>query len=166
MTPPAARLRGLLISIPIVVWGSTLILKWVEKYPWIVQIGVAVLCWTVYSLLLRAWPSALDATERLPVLYGAPGPADAPLAVHAADGVDAHAQGTPRGGDLRRHRVAEDDRAGRQPGGELLRDRLHAERRHRHVAGQGERGGAEQQSESLDHGDTPRRVGWLETEGG
>lgn len=43
---------GLLISIPIVVWGSTLILKWVEKYPWIVQIGVAVLCWTAAKMIV------------------------------------------------------------------------------------------------------------------
>jgi YjbE family integral membrane protein len=51
---------GLLISIPIVVWGSTLILKWVEKYPWIVQVGVAVLCWTAAKMivsepLFEAW---------------------------------------------------------------------------------------------------------------
>ena len=34
---------GLLISIPIVIWGSTLILKWVERYPAIVYLGAAVL---------------------------------------------------------------------------------------------------------------------------
>jgi predicted tellurium resistance membrane protein TerC len=33
---------GLVISIPIVIWGSTLILTWVERHPWIVHIGVAV----------------------------------------------------------------------------------------------------------------------------
>src|SRR5262245_16832172 len=37
---------GLLISVPIVIWGSTLILKWVEKYPSIVYIGAGVLAWT------------------------------------------------------------------------------------------------------------------------
>lgn len=42
---------GLLISIPIVVWGSTLILKWVERYPWIVQVGVAVLAWTAAKMI-------------------------------------------------------------------------------------------------------------------
>jgi YjbE family integral membrane protein len=51
---------GLLISIPIVVWGSTLILKWVERYPWIVQVGVAVLSWTAAKMivsepLFKAW---------------------------------------------------------------------------------------------------------------
>jgi YjbE family integral membrane protein len=43
---------GLIISIPIVVWGSTLILKWVDRYPWIVQVGVAVLCWTAAKMIV------------------------------------------------------------------------------------------------------------------
>ena len=43
---------GLLISIPIVVWGSTLILKWVERYPVIVHIGVAVLAWTAAKMIV------------------------------------------------------------------------------------------------------------------
>jgi YjbE family integral membrane protein len=44
---------GLLISIPIVVWGSTLILKWVERFPWIVHVGVAVLCWTAAQMIVN-----------------------------------------------------------------------------------------------------------------
>jgi len=43
---------GLLISIPIVVWGSTLILKWVEKYPAIMYIGAAVLALTAAKMML------------------------------------------------------------------------------------------------------------------
>lgn len=43
---------GLVISIPIVVWGSTLILKWVDRYPWIVQVGVAVLAWTAAKMVV------------------------------------------------------------------------------------------------------------------
>jgi YjbE family integral membrane protein len=43
---------GLLISIPIVIWGSTFILKWVARYPWIVQLGVAVLAWTAASMIV------------------------------------------------------------------------------------------------------------------
>ena len=43
---------GLLISIPIVVWGSTLILKWVEKFPVIMYIGAAVLAWTAAKMML------------------------------------------------------------------------------------------------------------------
>jgi YjbE family integral membrane protein len=43
---------GLLISIPIVVWGSTLILKWVERFPIIVYVGAAVLALTAAKMML------------------------------------------------------------------------------------------------------------------
>jgi len=42
---------GLLISIPIVVWGSTLILKWIERLPSLLYIGGAVLAWTAASMI-------------------------------------------------------------------------------------------------------------------
>jgi YjbE family integral membrane protein len=42
---------GLAISIPIVVWGSTLVLKWIERHPWIVHAGVAVLAWTAAQMI-------------------------------------------------------------------------------------------------------------------
>ena len=44
---------GLLISIPIVVWGSTLILKWVDRFPVIVYIGAGVLAWTAAQMMLH-----------------------------------------------------------------------------------------------------------------
>ena len=44
---------GLLISIPIVVWGSTLILKWVDRFPVIVYIGAGVLAWTAAQMVLH-----------------------------------------------------------------------------------------------------------------
>lgn len=44
---------GLLISIPIVVWGSTLIIKWVEKFPIIIYIGVGVLIWTAVNMIVN-----------------------------------------------------------------------------------------------------------------
>jgi len=43
---------GLLISIPIVVWGSTLILKWIERYPSILYVGGAVLAWTAAKMIV------------------------------------------------------------------------------------------------------------------
>lgn len=43
---------GLLISIPIVIWGSQLILKWVERFPSIVYVGGAVLAWTAAKMML------------------------------------------------------------------------------------------------------------------
>jgi YjbE family integral membrane protein len=44
---------GLLISIPIVVWGSTLILKLIEKYPIIITIGAGVLAWTASKMIVE-----------------------------------------------------------------------------------------------------------------
>ena len=42
---------GLLVSIPIVVGGSQIILKYVERYPGIVYIGSAVLAWTAVKMI-------------------------------------------------------------------------------------------------------------------
>jgi YjbE family integral membrane protein len=42
---------GLLISVPIVVWGSTIMLRWVERYPGIVYFGAAVLAWTAAKMI-------------------------------------------------------------------------------------------------------------------
>jgi len=43
---------GLLISIPIVVWGSTLILKWIGRFPSILYAGGAVLAWTSAKMIV------------------------------------------------------------------------------------------------------------------
>jgi YjbE family integral membrane protein len=43
---------GLLISVPIMVWGSSLVLKWVDKYPSIITIGSGVLIWTALQMIL------------------------------------------------------------------------------------------------------------------
>ena len=43
---------GLLISIPIVVWGSGMLLKWVERFPAIVYFGAGVLAWTAVKMIL------------------------------------------------------------------------------------------------------------------
>lgn len=42
---------GLLISIPIVIWGSTLLLRFVERYPAFVYLGAGVLAWTAVKML-------------------------------------------------------------------------------------------------------------------
>ena len=42
---------GLLISIPIVVWGSTMILHLVERYPIIIYFGAGVLAWTAAKMM-------------------------------------------------------------------------------------------------------------------
>jgi len=43
---------GLLISVPIVVFGSTLVLKLVERFPVIIQIGAAVLAFTAAKMIV------------------------------------------------------------------------------------------------------------------
>ncbi len=42
---------GLAISVPIVVWGSTLVLKWVERFPQIMWFGAAILGWTAAKMM-------------------------------------------------------------------------------------------------------------------
>ena len=58
---------GLLVSVPLVVWGSTLLLRLVERHPGVVYVGVGVLAWTAVKMitgepLLGPW------LERAPVL--------------------------------------------------------------------------------------------------
>lgn len=43
---------GLLVSVPIVVWGSTQIIKWVERFPSIIYGGAAVLAWTAAKMIV------------------------------------------------------------------------------------------------------------------
>ncbi|MNJ55695.1 Integral membrane protein TerC family protein [compost metagenome] len=43
---------GLAISIPIMVWGSTLILKLTDRYPFVITIGAAVLVWTASKMII------------------------------------------------------------------------------------------------------------------
>jgi YjbE family integral membrane protein len=43
---------GLVISIPIVVWGSSMILHWIERFPALLYIGGAVLAWTAAKMIV------------------------------------------------------------------------------------------------------------------
>jgi YjbE family integral membrane protein len=43
---------GLLVSVPVVMWGSTMIIKWIERYPVIVTIGSAILAWTAAKMIV------------------------------------------------------------------------------------------------------------------
>ena len=43
---------GLLISIPIIMLGSTLILKWIDRYPSIIYVGAGVLAWTAAKMIV------------------------------------------------------------------------------------------------------------------
>ena len=53
---------GLVISIPIVVAGSRLLLVWVERYPVIVYLGAGVLAWTA-AKMIAGEPLVRDALE-------------------------------------------------------------------------------------------------------
>jgi YjbE family integral membrane protein len=44
---------GLLISIPIMVWGSTLILRMVDRFPVVIYLGAGVLAWTAAKMLIH-----------------------------------------------------------------------------------------------------------------
>ena len=56
---------GLLISVPIVVFGSTLVLKLVERFPVIIKIGSAVLAFTTAKMIVSE--------PLLDPVYGGPG---------------------------------------------------------------------------------------------
>lgn len=44
---------GLAISVPIMVWGSTIILKLTDRFPIIITIGAAVLAWTASKMVVE-----------------------------------------------------------------------------------------------------------------
>jgi YjbE family integral membrane protein len=64
---------GLAISVPIVVWGSTLVLKLVDRFPLVVYLGAGVLLWTAVSMmrnepLLQPWRDAYPLASWLGLL--------------------------------------------------------------------------------------------------
>ena len=67
---------GLLISIPIVVFGSTMVLKLVERFPVIINIGAAVLAFTAAKMIVSE--------QLLDNLYGGPGALASDAARHTA----------------------------------------------------------------------------------
>ncbi len=58
---------GLIISVPIVIWGSTLVLKVVDRFPGVVYIGAAVLVWTAVKMMV-AEPFVKPWLQATPVL--------------------------------------------------------------------------------------------------
>lgn len=42
---------GLLISIPIIIWGSTLFIKWIERFPPIIYVGAGILAFTAAKMI-------------------------------------------------------------------------------------------------------------------
>ncbi len=69
----ALVVTGLLISVPIVMWGSTLVLKVVERYPGVVYLGAGVLVWTAVKMvlsepLIAPWLQATPVAAKLAYL--------------------------------------------------------------------------------------------------
>ena len=58
-----------MISIPIVVWGSTLILGWMQRYPNLVYVGGAVLAWTAAKTIIGE-PAFANYFATRPVFVG------------------------------------------------------------------------------------------------
>ena len=44
---------GLLISVPLIVWGSTLILKLIDRFPIIIYVGAAAIAWTAARMITQ-----------------------------------------------------------------------------------------------------------------
>lgn len=65
---------GLLVSIPIVVFGSTMVLKLVERFPVIIKLGAAVLAFTAAKMIVSE--------QLLDPIYGGPGTPPSAETVH------------------------------------------------------------------------------------
>jgi YjbE family integral membrane protein len=65
-------IMGLLISVPILVWGSSILLKYVERYPGLVYVGAGVLAFTA-AKMMASEPALKDALASYafttPLLY-------------------------------------------------------------------------------------------------
>jgi predicted tellurium resistance membrane protein TerC len=48
---PSLVVFGLVISIPIIVWGSTIFIKLIERFPMFITIGAGILAWTAAKMI-------------------------------------------------------------------------------------------------------------------
>jgi YjbE family integral membrane protein len=67
---------GLLVSVPIVVFGSTMVLKLVQRFPVIIHAGAAVLAFTAAKMIVNE--------QLLGPIYGGPGALPSLAALHTA----------------------------------------------------------------------------------
>lgn len=56
---------GLLISIPIVIWGSTIVLRFIERFPAFVYFGAGILAWTAVKMVTHE-PMVSEALQKMP----------------------------------------------------------------------------------------------------
>jgi YjbE family integral membrane protein len=62
-------ITGIAISIPIVVWGSTMIVRLTRRYPWVIAAGAAVLAYTAANMIVSE-PSIRFLFDNLWVKWG------------------------------------------------------------------------------------------------
>ena len=61
---------GLLISVPVMVWGSSLVLRWMERFPVLLYVGGTVLAWTAASMIVDE-PMVAEALSGRPLFRAA-----------------------------------------------------------------------------------------------
>ena len=88
---------GLLVSIPIVVWGSTFVIRLMDRFPWVITVGGMVMGWIAGTMavtdpgLLEYLPSMLnEAGKVFPTLYYGAGVVGALSVVVAAKWIHSH----------------------------------------------------------------------------
>jgi YjbE family integral membrane protein len=67
---------GLLVSVPVIVWGSTLVLKLLDRFPLIVTFGAAMLGWIAGGLIVNdpvseSWAESLPHIDTIGAIVGA-----------------------------------------------------------------------------------------------
>jgi YjbE family integral membrane protein len=88
---------GLLVSIPVVVWGSTFVIRLMDRFPWVITLGGMVMGWIAGTMavtdpgLLEYLPAILnEAGKVFPTLYYGAGVVGAAGVVVAAKWVHSH----------------------------------------------------------------------------
>lgn len=59
---------GLFISIPIIVWGSTIVIGIIERFPLFIYLGAAVLAWTASKMIIKDAYVQPYLTNPLPIM--------------------------------------------------------------------------------------------------
>ncbi|NGM81785.1 TerC family protein [Paenibacillus sp. 7124] len=85
---------GIALSIPLVVWGSSVITRWLHRFPVLIYIGAYILAYTAGEMLLRDVKLGAVLSILLPTLHSLL-PVALGVAVVAAGGIKRH---TPKAG--------------------------------------------------------------------
>src|SRR5690606_14168350 len=66
---------GLIVSVPIIIWGSTLVLKLIDRYPLLVTLGAGLLGWLAGGMLVS------DVFTERTFFHGEPAPQTVKIAI-------------------------------------------------------------------------------------